>query len=971
MAVRQRLVAGRYRLLEPVGAGGMGRVWLARDEMLHRDVAVKEIVPPEWLTEDEQARLRQRTLREARSAARLNHPNVVRIYDVVNDDGLSWIVMEYVESRSLQQVLLEDGPYGPAVAARIGLAVLDALAAAHRAGVLHRDVKPHNVLIGTDGRVVLTDFGLATFVDDGSVTAPGLIVGSPQYVSPERGLDGASTVESDLWSLGATLYAAVEGQSPYARETAMATLAALATEPPDPPVRAGPLTPILAGLLRYEPADRLTAPQVERRLRRIVVADPREIPLLPTQRTPSRPRHTEPRHTEPRHTESRHTESRGTEPRPPVVPIPPSSPVPDRSPLQDPDPFAGTGTSPASTAQPPLSAPVDPPRPAVPGDPQVNVSPRPPSTVATESPRPAAPTNPPPGPVSAEPLSVPISTDSPSVTASPSPPSVTASPSPAPVTSSADPPLVTASVDPPLVTVSTDSPAVIASSGRSPGGEPELEIISPNRPAGQELVPARLEPGPVISGEILRPSRLSRLRRARIRVTQARLTATGLVVLLLGGSLLAGYAAELNKPSPQVFLPPAMSTSTAESSTTASASASSSASDSAGSGSGARPSAAPPGVPSASAPGKSPSSPGTGASPGRGPSPGPGLPQPPVGLPEMPPETSAPSSPQNPAPSGSPSPGLAPPGTPSSGTLSGGALPEAHPGATNSGTTQPGTAPPGTAPPETAPPGPKPSKEATAAKPDAQLPPEVTPDVQHPPGPAPTAQRSPGTVPTSQQSPGAGPTAQLSPGAGTTAQLSPGVTPTAVDPSAKVTSRSAAYSPVRCDATPPAGLPRTPQKAATRGVNGLMLQAGWSYFNDGSGFHIAVPDGWTYQRVGDTYCFRSPRGARVMSLDTGRDPTADPLAESQAEERRTASSKTPPGYALIDIAPVPLLNKAADWEFRYRSRAGTPRQAGVRWFVINGQAYTLGWSTPTKNWKSDLIKIQMIRGTFYAKRTTP
>jgi len=209
MAVRRMLIAGRYRLLEPVGSGGMGRVWMARDEMLDRDVAVKEFVPPEWMTDDEKNRLRDRTLREARSAARLNHPHVVRIYDVVHADGLPWIVMEYVPSRSLHQVIAEDGPFEPVRAARIGLDVLDALTAAHRAGVLHRDVKPHNVLISPDGRVVLTDFGLATFVDDGAVTGPGLVVGSPQYVSPERARDGASTVESDLWSLGATLYAAV------------------------------------------------------------------------------------------------------------------------------------------------------------------------------------------------------------------------------------------------------------------------------------------------------------------------------------------------------------------------------------------------------------------------------------------------------------------------------------------------------------------------------------------------------------------------------------------------------------------------------------------------------------------------------------------------------------------------------------------------------------------------------------------
>src|SRR3954470_5327409 len=270
MAVRRFLVAGRYRLHEPVGSGGMGRVWLARDEMLDRDVAIKEFVPPDWMTDEEKARLKDRTLREARSAGRLNHPHVVRVFDVVHAEGLPWIVMEYVPSRSLYQVVNEDGPYSPVATARIGLAVLDALSAAHQAGVLHRDVKPHNVLIGTDGRVVLTDFGLATFVDDGSVTGPGLVVGSPQYVSPERARDGASTVESDLWSFGATLYAAVEGRSPFAREGAMATLMALATEQPDPPVLAGPLTPILNGLLQREPAARLTGEKVEQRLRAVV-----------------------------------------------------------------------------------------------------------------------------------------------------------------------------------------------------------------------------------------------------------------------------------------------------------------------------------------------------------------------------------------------------------------------------------------------------------------------------------------------------------------------------------------------------------------------------------------------------------------------------------------------------------------------------------------------------------------------------
>ncbi|AVT40483.1 hypothetical protein C6W10_33045 [Plantactinospora sp. BB1] len=274
--VYQERIADRYLLLRTIGAGGMGWVWLAQDEMLHRLVAVKQVVPPDWMTPDERDEVRCRTLREARIAARLNHPNVVRVYDVVQDGDSPWIVMEYVPSRSVQQVLDSDGPLSPVRTAEVGLAVLAALRAAHSSGVLHRDVKPHNVLIAEDGRVVLTDFGLAT-VDggDGALTRDGVVIGSPQYVSPERAADGSSTVESDLWSLGATLYAAVEGRSPYRRPTTMATLTALAVAPPDPTRLAGPLRPVLAGLLRRDPRQRLTADQVERMLRKITDPPPR------------------------------------------------------------------------------------------------------------------------------------------------------------------------------------------------------------------------------------------------------------------------------------------------------------------------------------------------------------------------------------------------------------------------------------------------------------------------------------------------------------------------------------------------------------------------------------------------------------------------------------------------------------------------------------------------------------------------
>ncbi len=272
--MRDVVIAGRYRLLDLVGRGGMGQVWRARDEELHREVAVKQVVPPNWLAENERDELRARTLREARTSARLNHPNVVRVYDVVRVEGDPWLVMEYVPSRSLQEIIEADGPLPPGRAAEIGLAVLAALRAAHDAGVLHRDVKPANVLLARDGRVLLTDFGLAVFQGgDGAMTRPGLVLGSPQYVAPERAAEGVSSVEADMWSLGATLHAAVEGRSPYARSTAMATLAALATRPPDPAPHAGPLTPVLAGLLRRDPRARLGHHETARLLGVAAVSD--------------------------------------------------------------------------------------------------------------------------------------------------------------------------------------------------------------------------------------------------------------------------------------------------------------------------------------------------------------------------------------------------------------------------------------------------------------------------------------------------------------------------------------------------------------------------------------------------------------------------------------------------------------------------------------------------------------------------
>ncbi|GIJ63574.1 hypothetical protein Vau01_110900 [Virgisporangium aurantiacum] len=266
------LIVNRYRLLGVIGSGSMGRVWLARDEILQRDVALKEIVAPYWMPDAEQAKLRGHAVREARIAARLSHRHVVTVFDVLHDLGRPWIVMEYVPSRSLDAVLDESGPMAPDAAAELGLSLLSALVAAHRAGVLHRDVKPQNVLIGTDGRVVLTDFGVAVFKDAVTSTRTDMVIGTPQYVAPERARHGVSTAAADLWSLGATLYAAVEGRPPYSRDTAMDILAAVADDDPDPMLLAGPLRPAIAGLLQRDPAKRANATDAARMLRAAGVA---------------------------------------------------------------------------------------------------------------------------------------------------------------------------------------------------------------------------------------------------------------------------------------------------------------------------------------------------------------------------------------------------------------------------------------------------------------------------------------------------------------------------------------------------------------------------------------------------------------------------------------------------------------------------------------------------------------------------
>ncbi|MCX4906063.1 serine/threonine-protein kinase [Streptomyces sp. NBC_00878] len=253
----ERLLAGRYRLGGVLGRGGMGTVWRAKDETLGRTVAVKELRLPSRIDEDEKRRLITRTFREAKAIARIRNNGAVTVYDVVDEDNRPWIVMELIEGKSLAEVIREDGLLTPKRAAEVGLAILDVLRSAHREGILHRDVKPSNVLISDDGRVVLTDFGIAQVEGDPSITSTGMLVGAPSYISPERARGHKPGPAADLWSLGGLLYASVEGAPPYDKGSAIATLTAVMTEPLEQPKNAGPLEKAIYGLLVKDPEQRL------------------------------------------------------------------------------------------------------------------------------------------------------------------------------------------------------------------------------------------------------------------------------------------------------------------------------------------------------------------------------------------------------------------------------------------------------------------------------------------------------------------------------------------------------------------------------------------------------------------------------------------------------------------------------------------------------------------------------------------
>ncbi|AWW42644.1 serine/threonine protein kinase [Streptomyces cadmiisoli] len=546
------MVTGRYRLVESIGQGGMGRVWRAADEMLDRPVAVKEMRIDGLDAEDARTR-RERTLREARATARIDHPNVVRVYDVVDEGERLWIVMELVAGRSLERVTAEDGPLGPRETAMIGLGLVEALSQVHARGVLHRDIKPGNVLVEHGARrIVLTDFGIAAIQDTKALTMVGMLVGSPDYMAPERVSGRPQGPPSDVWSLGATLCASLAGRSPFSRDTTLATLHAVLYEQPELPSEAGPLSDVLAALLDKEPAARPGLEELRTALHAVAFPAPAPEPdALPV----PAPRPPEP-----------HTVT------PIPIPIPPPTADPSRRPADAPTPPVDPSRVPPaadSTIRPPAPA-TAPPAPSASAPhssaaiPESSATAPPSSAPAPESPGPARhPWVPSPGaPAAASDPSV--ATPDPSATASgpaapPRDPSAPSVPTPAPPTQTPPVPTQNPPAPPPDASVPTQAPPVPSPDrsvpppdtvtralprpvGGGPPEEPTATAVPPargTRRAGVSLGradavteqrpapdPAGVPPGGEPPGPA-RPSTPRRTRRTRRRV--ALIAAAGVV----------------------------------------------------------------------------------------------------------------------------------------------------------------------------------------------------------------------------------------------------------------------------------------------------------------------------------------------------------------------------------------------------------------------------------------------------------
>jgi serine/threonine protein kinase len=280
MLVESRRIRDRYRLLEPIGGGAMGTVWRAQDEKLDRTVAIKELLLPHDHDEQRTQEAKNRAMREARIAARLQHSHAITVFAVLEEEDRPWLVMEYLPSKSLALVLGEE-PATVDDAIRVGVQISSALAGAHRAGVVHRDVKPANILVSEDGTAKITDFGISRAIGDVKLTATGEIAGTPAYLAPEVARGEDADYAADVFSLGATLYAAVEGQSPYGTaDNPIALLYKASSGEIVPPEKAGRLTPLLLRMLASEPAERPSMDEVEQELLALLPAEEPGEPAL-------------------------------------------------------------------------------------------------------------------------------------------------------------------------------------------------------------------------------------------------------------------------------------------------------------------------------------------------------------------------------------------------------------------------------------------------------------------------------------------------------------------------------------------------------------------------------------------------------------------------------------------------------------------------------------------------------------------
>jgi eukaryotic-like serine/threonine-protein kinase len=284
--VDDRIIAGRYALGISLERGGMGIVWRAHDAVLDREVAVREVVFPPIMAEEERRLAEARVLREARAAARLDHPGVVTLHDVVQDQGGIFIVMELVDAPTLAEVVRDQGPLPLVRVAEIGDQLASGLEAAHRAGIVHGDVKPTNVVVPATGPAKLADFGIASLARDPQLISAGLMIGSPAYMAPEQARGEASGPPADFWAVGATMFYAVEGEPPFDRGGSIATLAAVVNEDPRPMQRAGPLAPLLMALLAKNPRNRASGPELRAEVAHLVAARPASLTeVLPSKRT--------------------------------------------------------------------------------------------------------------------------------------------------------------------------------------------------------------------------------------------------------------------------------------------------------------------------------------------------------------------------------------------------------------------------------------------------------------------------------------------------------------------------------------------------------------------------------------------------------------------------------------------------------------------------------------------------------------